>query len=263
MRKAPLKKSVLTRQDKQRLLFIALGAIAVVLVAAYIVVHTSWEEHSPQTLSVEDTIASENLEPTPVEGTETIQEAIPFYAAAPREAVATDANSIDAEEVGIDQQAFDNLKADIEGIKSGNPDIISKYFGVSDVFTPETVADRVSATTITLVSSEQVDEQTYNLIVHVCTIDYPKMNSDYAAAEVSKQSDEAVGQSEVETEAKKEVTKNLIDGNYSVCYNIPLVLSSDGIVISEAFKQAITGSWYSGTNVTLTPVECIVNTSSN
>ena len=66
MRKAPLKTSVLTRQDKQRLIFIALGAIAVVLVAAYIVVHTSWEEHSPQTLSVEDTIASENLEPAPV-----------------------------------------------------------------------------------------------------------------------------------------------------------------------------------------------------
>ena len=110
------------------------------------------------------------------------------------------------------------------------------------------MADRVSTTNITLVSSTALEDGNFELLIHVCTIDYNKMNSDYKAA----------GQNADSTAAKKQVTRNLINGDYSICYNIPVLTSGNGIVISEAFKQAITGGWYIGAGVELSSVECIL-----
>lgn len=250
-----------TGLEKQRIIFLSCAAVALIIAIAFIVSSTTWRDKEVEIVSVEETLVNED-----VASVDDADDAIPniasFYAVsetpASANALAKSASEVSGSDIGIDEEAFNNLKADIDGIKAGDPEIIAKYFGTSDVFTPETVADRVSATIITLVSSEPTENGEYNLIVHVCTIDYPKMNSDYATAEANLGDDTGDG-----TKAKKEVTRNLIDGSYKVCYNIPLVVNSDGLVVSEAFKQAITGSWYTGTNVSLSPAECILSDSAS
>lgn len=156
-------------------------------------------------------------------------------------------------------ELFEELQSDLELLKSGDSDIVSKYFGESDILTPDTISDRVSTTNIYLFDSTNSDTNNNGvsnsddtLIVHVCTLDYNKMNNDYIESISDDSSDN------VET-AKKMITRSLIAGEYDLCYNIPLNIENNSIVINEAFKKAITGGWYDPTDVEINPVECIIS----
>ena len=239
--------------DKKKLIMgLAALSVTAVCVAAYSTGITySMNNKASMALSLEDTMESTNDNIKTADTISEVKEELMTAAYITADfADSTDISTRSASpaDIGIDDEIFSNIQSDIAGIKQGDPDTVAKYFGTSDVFTPEKVADRVSTTNITLVSSTALEDGNFELLIHVCTIDYNKMNSDYKAA----------GQNADSTAAKKQVTRNLINGDYSICYNIPVLTSGDGIVISEAFKQAITGGWYIGADVELSSIECIL-----
>lgn len=239
--------------DKKKLIMgLAALSVTAICIAAYSTGITySMDNKASMTLSLEDTMESTNDNIKTADAIPEVNEELmtaAYVNADSADSTDTSTRSASPADVGIDDEIFSNIQSDIAGIKQGDPDTVAKYFGTSDVFTPEKVADRVSTTNITLVSSTALEDGNFELLIHVCTIDYNKMNSDYKAA----------GQNADSTAAKKQVTRNLINGDYSICYNIPVLTSGDGIVISEAFKQAITGGWYIGAGVELSSVECIL-----
>lgn len=239
--------------DKKKLVMgLAALSVTAVCIAAYSTGITySMDNKASMTLSLEDTMESTNDNIKTADAIPEVNEELmtaAYVTADSADSTDTSTRSASPADIGIDDEIFSNIQSDIAGIKQGDPDTVAKYFGTSDVFTPEKVADRVSTTNITLVSSTALEDGNFELLIHVCTIDYNKMNSDYKAA----------GQNADSTAAKKQVTRNLINGDYSICYNIPVLTSGNGIVISEAFKQAITGGWYIGADVELSSAECIL-----
>ena len=239
--------------DKKKLIMgLAALSVTAICIAAYSTGITySMDNKASMTLSLEDTMESTNDNIKTADAIPEVNEELmtaAYITADSANSTDTSTRSVSPADIGIDDEIFSNIQSDIAGIKQGDPDTVAKYFGTSDVFTPEKVADRVSTTNITLVSSTALEDGNFELLIHVCTIDYNKMNSDYKAA----------GQNADSTAAKKQVTRNLINGDYSICYNIPVLTSGNGIVISEAFKQAITGGWYIGAGVELSSVECIL-----
>lgn len=180
----------------------------------------------------------------------------------PRSAI-EDTESIDLKSAGEDY--FEILLNDLNNLKNGDDKTVTNYFGTSDVFTPEVIADRVSVTTMSLIDYS-VDELGNNVVnTHICTINYDLMNSDYTQveaeqkeiydAEVSKGNNPELSYTD---SAKKIIAANLIEGKYNVCYNIPVTIIDNAVVVSESIKQAITGGWYNGVGVELTPAKCIV-----
>lgn len=149
-----------------------------------------------------------------------------------------DGENSTSSDASIQALAFDKLKADFDKLQAGDTSVIEKYFGTGEQMTPESVADRVSASSIKLLSLSDI-VNTSSIVVHVCSIDYEAMNKDYAT--LCKSDSE-------ETDAKTELATNLADGKYDVCYNIILSIDPDATeaVINEQFKQAITGGWYQG-----------------
>lgn len=239
--------------DKKKLIMgLAALSVTAICIAAYSTGITySMDNKASMTLSLEDTMESTNDNIKTADAIPEVNEELmtaAYVTADSADSTDTSTRSASPADIGIDDEIFSNIQSDIAGIKQGDPDTVAKYFGTSDVFTPEKVADRVSTTNITLVSSTALEDSNFELLIHVCTIDYNKMNSDYKAA----------GQNADSTAAKKQVTRNLINGDYSICYNIPVLTSGNGIVISEAFKQAITGGWYIGADVELSSAECIL-----
>lgn len=239
--------------DKKKLIMgLAALSVTAICIAAYSTGITySMDNKASMTLSLEDTMESTNDNIKTADAIPEVNEELmtaAYVTADSADSTDTSTRSASPADIGIDDEIFSNIQGDIAGIKQGDPDTVAKYFGTSDVFTPEKVADRVSTTNITLVSSTALEDGNFELLIHVCTIDYNKMNSDYKAA----------GQNADSTAAKKQVTRNLINGDYSICYNIPVLTSGNGIVISEAFKQAITGGWYIGADVELSSAECIL-----
>ena len=145
---------------------------------------------------------------------------------------------------------------EFEKIKAGDKDTIVKYFGNSDVFLPEVVADRMMATEITFLSYSEDKNGDREINIHVCTVDYQKMNNDFTSAK-----DNSVSNGATETDAtelaKRTVAENLINNEYKVCYNIPVIVHDGEIVPKEYLKQALTGGWYTGIGIELEPVKCI------
>ena len=152
----------------------------------------------------------------------------------------------------------------VQGFKDGNVDIIQQFFGQSDVFSPEVVADRVSVSEITEIETTSNEDGTTTVEIHICTIDYNLMNSDFLEIETAEKElyDASVANGSTPEisytdKAKRAVAENLLDGKYDVGYNIPVLVNTDGTVVpTEAFKQAITGGWYNGIGIELTSVKC-------
>lgn len=158
---------------------------------------------------------------------------------------------------------YDIFISDIEKLRNGDPETVIKYFGNSDTFTPEIIADRVSATTINFISNTQLENGDSEINIHICTIDYQLMNKDYEDSKNSKLSEFGVDEftdeqlKEASDYGKTVVAENVLNDKYRVCYNMPITIDNGEIVIKESLKQAITGGWYTGVGVELNPVEHI------
>ena len=153
-----------------------------------------------------------------------------------------------------DYDPYQIIVSDIEAIKSSNQTVIEKYFGGSATFSPDIVADKLAATTVTFVSSEVIDTTT-TVNVHICTLDYNKM---LEADKKFKQEQLDKGETEENSKefSKKELAKGVVNGEYALHYTVPVKVANGSVEITEAFKEAITGGWYKGIDVQLQPVEC-------
>lgn len=158
------------------------------------------------------------------------------------------------EEVYVDP--YEIIANDIEQIRNKDQFTIERYFGNSNVFTADTVADKLTATIVSFLSSEESDEGT-KVVVHICTLDYDKMKdaSNTIKTEIanSSESDESIN---IDDETKKEVAKGVVKGQFDLHYNIPVIVKNGKVIVSEEYKQALTGNWYHGVNTELQPVDC-------
>ena len=148
---------------------------------------------------------------------------------------------------------FSIFTTKLNKLKSGDLDTVKECFGDIDIFSPNLVADRVSASTVKLISSEEIGDET-ELLVHICTIDYNLMNNDYEYEIDNTFANDA----EADNKAKRKVAQKLIDGVYKVCYNIPVRFKGNQMIVSELFKSAITGGWYKAIGIELEQVGCII-----
>ena len=153
-----------------------------------------------------------------------------------------------------DEELYRIVVDELEKLENGDEDTIFKYFGSSDIYEPKIIADRIKLTNISFISTEYSEDNKINVNVHICTIDYKLMNSDFNTAIEDDDTNE-----ESREKAKKDIAANLLDGKYDVCYNIQIKLNDNlEIEVSEAFKQAITGNWYVGPGIELNTTECLV-----
>lgn len=155
-----------------------------------------------------------------------------------------------ASEDGEEISPYDIIKHEIEMIKAADADMVAKYFGTGSAFDPAIVSDRLTATIISFVSTEKVDVNKHNVVLHVCTLDYNKMNQDML---------ELRNTITDEKELNIEIAKGVVNGNYDLHYTIPVTVENCAVVVTEEIKQALTGGWYTGVGTALANVECPVN----
>lgn len=149
----------------------------------------------------------------------------------------------------------DILASDLDNLRNKDEETVIRYFGNSSSFSPEIVADKLAATKATIVSEEIIDESTIKCIIHICTLDYYGMKeaSSNMQNEIQAENTEAEN---VEDTVKKEIAKKVVTGDFLLHYTIPVEIVDNKLVVTEEFKQAITGGWYKGLNTELKPVDC-------
>lgn len=123
---------------------------------------------------------------------------------------------------------------DLNLLKTGNEEVVLRYFGESDAFTPAIVADRTAPAKIHFIINPTNSNYLY---AHICTLDYQKMMTDYV------------------TDAKADIPLKILQGKYDICYTVPVAVKDDSVQISEALKEAITGGWYVSD---AEPTSCII-----
>lgn len=159
----------------------------------------------------------------------------------------------------IVEDPYSIVETEIEALKNKDVTMVNKYFGESTVFTADAIADRLTATVVSFVSSKEI-ENNQEIVVHICTLDYDKMNE--AAKEIKSsletEAEESDGATtdEIANTTNKEVAKGVVSGDFDLHYNIPIRIENGSVVVTEELKQAITGNWYKGVNITLESVEC-------
>lgn len=146
------------------------------------------------------------------------------------------------------------IQYDIERLRLADKDMAAKYFGMSTAFNADNIADKIAAALISFVKTDSTSDTEETVIVHICTLDYTAMRN-----ETNNKVYEATmsGAADPEKEAQKEVAKGIIEGKFDVHFNIPVTVKDNEVVITEEFKQALTGNWYHGVNTTLRSVECV------
>lgn len=152
-----------------------------------------------------------------------------------------------------DIDPYELVASEIELLKSKDVYTVEKYFGKSDIFTPESVGDKLTATVVSFMSSEELEDST-KVVIHICTLDYVKMKN---ASETIKSEIEASDTSEdIDDTTKKEVAKGVVKGQFDIHYNIPVIVKNCEVAVTEELKQAITGNWYKGIGTELKTVDC-------
>lgn len=158
-----------------------------------------------------------------------------------------------------EDEAYKKIENELELLKQHDKDMIRKYFGESKEFTEDTIADKLTATRISFISAE-CNKDTAYVVVHICTLDYNKMNQDYMAYKQGLvKENESISDEDIKRETSTEVAKGVLDGRYDAHYNIPVTVSKDGVIVSEQYKQAITGNWYKGVGSGLESTSCPLN----
>ena len=154
---------------------------------------------------------------------------------------------------GIQDAPADLLNTDLDSLRNKDEATTIRYFGESKAFSAEVVADKLAATKATILSEEIVDDSTVKLLVHICSFDYHGMKE----ASVNMQEEMTnTGEENIEDTVKKEIAKQVVNGNFTLHYTIPLEIKDGAVVVTEEFKQAITGGWYKGLNTELKQVDC-------
>ena len=84
-------------------------------------------------------------------------------------------NEVAVASAKIVEDPYSIVETEIEALKNKDATMVNKYFGESTVFTADAIADRLTATVVSFVSSKEI-ENNQEIVVHICTLDYDKMN---------------------------------------------------------------------------------------
>lgn len=227
---------IVLNSKTQSIVLIAICTVIIALLLGFIIINNNSEKN---VLTLEEPQAlNEVIE----ESTELVDTHEIIPRSAPLETVSVD--------------PYEVIAHDIELLKNKDKFIVERYFGNSDVFTADAIADKLSATIVSFLSSEETEDGV-KVIVHICTLDYDKMKeaSNNIKNEIVSNNDSEEN-IVVEDEIKKEVAKGVVTGQFDLHYNIPVLVKNNEIIISEEYKQALTGNWYHGVSTELQSVEC-------
>lgn len=214
--------------DKRKL-FILIAVVALCgLIALFVAEAIASDNNAEPTLIIEETTQPEQDFNKAIDTEKLYQEYLEVLQAAETLDIAKQEQVLDLTQNQL------TVVEDLNQLKLGNPDVVKKYFGESQKFTPAIVADRTSSAEIHFIVNP---ENTDVLHAHICTLDYIKMIKDYME---SNQSDVAL---------------KIANGDYDICYTLQIHVDESGVVITEALKEAITGGWYESE---LTHSNCIL-----
>ena len=93
--------------------------------------------------------------------------------------------------------------------------------------------------------------------IHICSVDTEKLNKEIAKVEkTAKERNVAISTESLNTIVDRAIKKKL--KKYKKCYQITVEKdsSTEELIITEEFKSAITGKWYTGIGVKLENVKC-------
>jgi hypothetical protein len=136
------------------------------------------------------------------------------------------------------------VQNDIEAIRNGEDSIIVKWYGMSDIFTPEFIANTSSRVIVNFIDSEL---QPAEVRLHLCAVQYSLVEEDMK--KLAEEYDEP-------QEISNIVANKILNGDYSKCYNVTVSVNADGIVPTEELKVVMSGGAYKTVEVEET--ECLV-----
>ena len=147
------------------------------------------------------------------------------------------------------------LSKNLESLQNGDINTIGKWFGSGTEFTAERVKDATKSAKITV--EENNDDAEKSLKIHVCNLDYRKIN--LKKVELNNQyqkKNSAMNEGDRLSLVDKAINELIESGEYDKHYILD-VRSDNGVLeISEELKQAITGGWYWGTGEELQGYVC-------
>ena len=133
---------------------------------------------------------------------------------------------------------------EIRSLQNGDKATVQKWYGVSDVFTPEYIG-MTSSRVIVNFNDNLVDSRYISL--HICSVQND---------EVEKAMIELADKEEDAEAVSNEIGKRILDGEFNRCYEVAVSTDENGIVPTEELKVIMSGGKYN--TVEVESVECSI-----
>lgn len=133
---------------------------------------------------------------------------------------------------------------EIRSLQNGDKATVQKWYGVSDVFTPEYIG-MTSSRVIVNFNDNLVDSRYISL--HICSVQND---------EVEKAMRELADNEEDAEEVSNEIGKRILDGEFNRCYEVVVSTDENGIVPTEELKVIMSGGKYN--TVEVESVKCSI-----
>lgn len=160
-------------------------------------------------------------------------------------------NEVEEEQINIELDKIrksEDIKKividEIEALRNGEAATVYKWYGVSDIFTPEFISMTSSRVVVNFTESEL---EAGRVGLHLCVIQNDMVEQ--AMREMAEQGIEA-------TEISNKAAERMIDGEFNSCYNVVVSVGYDGIIPTEEIKVIMSGCSYN--TVDVEPVECSI-----
>lgn len=159
----------------------------------------------------------------------------------------------------------------INSLVRGDEEVYHSFFGESDLFTPNSLVDKIQSASVTLIYDEEYDitedlvadpNLTYSVLTHICTYNYYEM--ELASGEIYASLEETdMTDTEKKVVVGDVISSRLLDGEFDLHITLPIdVIYTDGVGtvdITEKLKVALTGGYYNPTNAEIINGECILD----
>lgn len=133
---------------------------------------------------------------------------------------------------------------EIRSLQNGDKATVQKWYGVSDIFTPEYIG-MTSSRVIVNFNDNLVDSRYISL--HICSV----QNN-----EVEKAMRELADKEEDAEAISNEIGKRILEGEFNRCYEVAISTDENGIVPTEELKVIMSGGKYN--TVDVNSVECSI-----
>ena len=133
---------------------------------------------------------------------------------------------------------------EIRSLQNGDKATVQKWYGVSDIFTPEYIG-MTSSRVIVNFNDNLVDSRYISL--HICSVQNSEVET--AMRELADNGEDAEAVS-------NEIGKRILDGEFNRCYEVAVSTDENGIVPTEELKVIMSGGKYN--TVDVESVECSI-----